>query len=67
LLSNSRKKAPANSQGCQSGERLIEQPWLQLMYCALVSSCEVVVYFGEIEVVKTEVLKGRVQELERMR
>jgi len=28
-------------QGRQGGERLVEQPWLQLMYCALVSSREV--------------------------
>jgi len=28
-------------QGCWSGERLVEQPWLQLMCCTLVSSHEV--------------------------
>ena len=28
-------------QGCRSGEQLIEQPWLQLMCCALVSGREV--------------------------
>jgi len=28
-------------QGRQGGERLVEQPWLQLMCCALVSSREV--------------------------
>jgi len=28
-------------QGRRGGERLIERPWLQLMCCALVSSCEV--------------------------
>jgi len=28
-------------QGCQGGERLIERPWLQLMYCAPVSGREV--------------------------
>jgi len=67
LLSDSRKKVLANSQGRQSGERLIKQPWLQLMCCAPVSSYEVVTYFREIKVVKTEVLKGRVQESERMR
>jgi len=64
LLSNSIKKDPASSQGHQSGEQLIERPWLQLMCCALVSSYEVVVYFGVIEVVKTKALKGRVQESE---
>jgi len=36
-----RKKAPADRQGCQSGERLVEQPWLQLMCYAPVSGCEV--------------------------
>jgi len=36
-----RKKALADRQGCRSGERLVEQPWLQLMYCALVSIREV--------------------------
>jgi len=41
LLSDSIKKAPADRQGRQSGERLIEQPWLQLMCCALVSGREV--------------------------
>jgi len=29
------------SQGRQGGERLIERPWLQLMYCAPVSGREV--------------------------
>jgi len=28
-------------QECQGGERLIEQPWLQLIYCAPVSGREV--------------------------
>ena len=28
-------------QGCWGGERLIEQPWLQLICCALVSGREV--------------------------
>jgi len=28
-------------QGRWSGERLVERPWLQLMYCALVSGREV--------------------------
>jgi len=41
LLSNSIKKALADRQGRQSRERLIERPWLQLMYCTLVSSHEV--------------------------
>jgi len=31
------------------------------MCCALVSSCEVVVYFGVIEVVKTKVLRRKVK------
>jgi len=56
LLSDSIKKAPMNSQGRQSGERLIERPWLQLVYCAPVSSCELVMYFRVMEVVKTRVL-----------
>jgi len=41
VLSDSRKKAPAERQGRQGGERLIEQPWLQLMCCAPVSGREV--------------------------
>jgi len=41
VLSNDRKKAPAASQGRRGGERLIEQPWLQLMCCAPVSGREV--------------------------
>ena len=53
---NTRKKTPADYQGRWSGERLVERPWLQLMCCALVSSHEVVAYFGVVEVVKTEVL-----------
>ena len=28
-------------QGHRGGKRLMEQPWLQLMCCALVSGCEV--------------------------
>ena len=67
MLSDSRKKAPANSQGHQSREQLIERPWLQFICCTPVSSREVVVYFGVIEVIKTKVLKGKVQELERTR
>jgi len=41
LLSDIIKKALVNRQGCWSGEQLIEQPWLQLMCYALVSSHEV--------------------------
>jgi len=41
VLSNSRKKAPAERQGRRGGEQLIEQPWLQLICCALVSGREV--------------------------
>jgi len=41
LLSNSIKKALADRQGHWSGEQLVEQLWLQLMCCTLVSSCEV--------------------------
>jgi len=41
ILSNKRKKALAARQGCQGRERLIEQPWLQLMCCALASGHEV--------------------------
>jgi len=41
VLSSSRKKAPVVRQGRQGRERLIKQPWLQLMCCALVSSREV--------------------------
>jgi len=41
VLSDKRKKAPAVRQGHQGGERLIEQPWLQLICCAPVSGHEV--------------------------
>jgi len=41
ILSDSIRKAPAGRQGHWSRERLIEQPWLQLMCCALVSGREV--------------------------
>ena len=41
VLSNDRKKTPATRQGRRSGERLVERPWLQLMYCAPVSGREV--------------------------
>jgi len=61
LLSDSIKKAPADRQGHWSGERLVERPWLQLMCCAPVSSCEVVAYFGVMEVIKTEVLGRQVK------
>jgi len=37
-----RKKALVDRQERQSEERLVEQPWLQLMCCALVSGHEVV-------------------------
>ena len=41
VLSDDRKKTLAMRQGRQSGEQLVKRPWLQLMYCALVSSREV--------------------------
>jgi len=41
VLNNDKKKTPADCQGRRSGERLIERPWLQLMYCAPVSGREV--------------------------
>ena len=41
ILSDDRKKTPVTRQGRQSGERLIERPWLQLMCCAPVSGREV--------------------------
>jgi len=41
VLSDDRKKAPADCQGRQSGERLVERPWLQLVCCAPVSGHEV--------------------------
>ena len=41
VLSNDRKKTPADCQGHRSGERLIEQPWLQFICCAPVSGREV--------------------------
>jgi len=41
VLSDNRKKTPADCQGHRSGERLIERPWLQLICCAPVSSHEV--------------------------
>ena len=57
LLSNSIRKVPADSQVRWSGERLIEQPWLQLMCCTPVSGRGLVMYFRVIEVIKIEVLK----------
>jgi len=41
VLSDDKKKTPADCQGCRSGERLIEQSWLQLICCALVSGRDV--------------------------
>jgi len=64
LLSNNRKKTPADRQGRRSRERLVERPWLQLMCCAPVSGCEMVAYFGVKEVVKTKVLGRQMKELE---
>jgi len=61
VLSDDRRKAPVTRQGHRGGERLVEQPWLQLMCCAPVSGREVVAYFGVGEVVKTEVLRRRVK------
>ena len=57
LLSNSIRKVPADSQVRWSGERLIKQPWLQLMCCTPVSGRGLVMYFRVIEVIKIEVLK----------
>jgi len=64
LLSNSRKKTPVDRQGRQSGEQLVERPWLQLMCCTPVSGCKVVAYCGVMEVVKTEVLGRQMKESE---
>jgi len=41
ILSNDKNNTPVDCQGCRSGERLIERPWLQLMCCAPVSGREV--------------------------
>jgi len=41
ILNDDKKKTPVDCQGRRSGERLIERPWLQLICCAPVSSCEV--------------------------
>ena len=41
VLSDDRKKAPADCQGHRSGERLVERPWLQLVCCTPVSGHEV--------------------------
>jgi len=41
VLSDKRKKALVARQGRWGGERLIEQPWLQLICCAPVSGREV--------------------------
>jgi len=41
VLSDNRKKTPATRQGRRGRERLIEQPWLQLICCAPVSGREV--------------------------
>jgi len=67
VLSDDRKKTPVRSQGRRGGEQLMERPWLQLMCCTLVSSHEVVAYFGVREVAKTEVLNRRVKESEWIR
>jgi len=67
ILSDDRKKTPVRSQGRRGGERLMEQPWLQLMCCAPVSGCGVVAYFRVREVAKTEVLNRRVKESEWIR
>jgi len=64
VLSDDRKKTPVTRQGRRGRERLVEQPWLQLMYCAPVSGREVVAYFGVGKVAKTEVLRRRVKESE---
>jgi len=64
LLSDSRKKTPADRQRRRSEEQLVERPWLQLMCCAPVSGCEVVVYLRVMEVIKTEVLGRQMKELE---
>jgi len=44
-----RKKALADRQGCQSRERLVERPWLQLICCAPVFSHEVSCIFWSKE------------------
>jgi len=41
VLSDDRKRALVTSQGHRGGERLMKQPWLQLMCCAPVSGREV--------------------------
>jgi len=41
VLSDDRKKAPADCQGHRSRERLVERPWLQLVCCVPVSGREV--------------------------
>jgi len=41
VLSDNRKKTPTTRQGRRGGERLIERPWLQLIYCSPVSGREV--------------------------
>jgi len=57
LLSNSTRRTLVGSQEQWNRERLIERPWLQLMCCAPVSSCELVTYFGVMEVVRIKVLR----------
>jgi len=47
VLSDIRKKAPAERQERQGGEQLIEQSWLQLMCCAPVSSVTLQVNFPQ--------------------
>ena len=41
VLSDDKKKTPADCQGRRSGERLIERPWLQLICCTPVSGRDV--------------------------
>jgi len=63
VLSDDRKKAPADSQGRRSRER----PWLQLMCCAPVSGHEVGCVFWSNGSCQDRGPKWVTEESERMR
>ena len=67
VLSDDRKKAPVDCQGHRSRERLVEQPWLQLMCCAPVSSREVSRIFQSSRSRQDRGSKQQVEESERIR
>jgi len=67
ILSDDKKKTPADYQGRRSRERLIERPWLNLCVAPRSPVVRLVVYFRVVEVIEAEVLSGQVEESERIR